>query len=286
MDKLGPICRTAEDCALVLGAIYGPDGQDRSVQTAAFNWDATLNWKKLRVGYLKAEFESKPEQPEGAADEPTKTPEEQRQREEEQKRRKAIKERRQYDRKYNDAALVKLSEMGVQLIPVEFPKYPYDAMTVMLAAESAAAFDELTRTGRDKLLTSQKDHDWPNQFRSARFIPAVEYIQAARARMVAMEATAKVFEGLDVIVAPTYGQQLVITNLTGYPSLILPNGLREADAPKYPFDDPNDFQNAGGPETPTSLTFLGKLYGDAELLAFARAYQESTGFHLLHPKLG
>jgi Asp-tRNA(Asn)/Glu-tRNA(Gln) amidotransferase A subunit family amidase len=287
MDKLGPICRSVEDCALVLDAIYGPDGHDRTVHSAAFHWDANLDWKKLRVGYLKADFEHKPEPPQAEAkEEPAKTPEEQKKRDEQKKRREAGGARAEYDRKYNDAALAKLREMGVNLIPVELPKFPYSAITVMLTAESAAAFDDLTRSGRDKLLTSQKDYDWPNGFRAARFIPAVEYIQAARARKLAMEAMAKVLDGVDVIVAPTNGgQQLVVTNLTGHPSVILPNGLRGEDAPKYPSDDPSDFQNAGGPGTPTSLTFLGKLYGEAELLAFARAYQEATGFHLQHPKL-
>jgi Asp-tRNA(Asn)/Glu-tRNA(Gln) amidotransferase A subunit family amidase len=191
----------------------------------------------------------------------------------------------EYDRKYNEAALAKLQEMGVRLVPVEMPKFPYGAMVTMLTAESAAAFDELTRTGRDKLLTSQKDRDWPNTFRSARFIPAVEYIQAARARRTAMEAVAKVFDEFDVIVAPTNSQQLAITNLTGHPAVILPNGFRGNDAPKPLSDDPTDFQNAGGPGTPTSLTFLGKLYGEGKLLAFARAYQEATSFHLQHPQL-
>jgi Asp-tRNA(Asn)/Glu-tRNA(Gln) amidotransferase A subunit family amidase len=287
MDKLGPICRTVEDCALVLDAIYGPDGRDRTVHSAAFNWDANLDWKKLRVGYLKADFERKPEAPQEAAkEEPAKTPEEQKKRDEQKKRRAAARARAEYDRKYNEAALEKLRGMGANLIPVEMPKFPYDAMVTMLTAESAAAFDELTRTGKDKLLTSQKDYDWPNTFRTARFIPAVEYIQAARARRMAMGAVAKVFEGVDVIVTPTNGsQQLVITNLTGNPAVILPNGLRGSDAPKPATDDVSDFQNAGGPGTPTSFTFLGKLYGEAELLAFARAYQEATGFHLLHPKL-
>jgi Asp-tRNA(Asn)/Glu-tRNA(Gln) amidotransferase A subunit family amidase len=287
MDKLGPICRTVEDCALVLDAIYGPDGRDRTVHSAAFNWDANLDWKKLRVGYLKADFERKPEAPQEAAkEEPAKTPEEQKKRDEQKKRRAAARARAEYDRKYNEAALEKLRGMGANLIPVEMPKFPYDAMVTMLTAESAAAFDELTRTGKDKLLTSQKDYDWPNTFRTARFIPAVEYIQAARARRMAMGAVAKVFEGVDVIVTPTNGsQQLVITNLTGHPAVILPNGLRGSDAPKPATDDVSDFQNAGGPGTPTSFTFLGKLYGEAELLAFARAYQEATGFHLLHPKL-
>jgi Asp-tRNA(Asn)/Glu-tRNA(Gln) amidotransferase A subunit family amidase len=286
MDKLGPICRTVEDCALVLDAIYGPDGHDRTVQPAAFNWDANLDWRKLRVGYLKAAFERKPdEQQETAKEEPPTTPAEQKKREERKKRREAARARAEYDRKYNEVALAKLWEMGVNLVPVEMPKFPYDAMVTMLTAESAAAFDELTRTGKDKLLTSQKDYDWPNTFRTARFIPAVEYIQAARARRMAMDAVAKVFDKLDVIVAPTSGEQLVITNLTGNPAVILPNGLRGNDAPKPLTEDPGDFQNAGGPGTPTSLTFLGKLHGEAELLAFARAYQEATGFHLQHPVL-
>src|SRR5947208_4595119 len=286
MDMLGPICRTVEDCALVLDAIHGRDGKDRTVQSAAFNWDANLDWRKLRVGYLKAAFERKPdEQQEAAKEEPPATPEEQKKREERKKRREAARARTEYDRKFNDAALAKLRKMGVNLVPAEMPKFPYDAMVTMLTAESAAAFDELTRTGKDKLLTSQKDYDWPNTFRTARFIPAVEYIQAARARRMAMDVVAKVFNDFDVIVAPTGGEQLVITNLTGNPAVILPNGLRGSDAPKPLNDDPSDFQNAGGPGTPTSLTFLGKLYGEAELLTVARAYQEATGFHLQHPKL-
>src|SRR5262249_17886418 len=143
--------------------------------------------------------------------------------------------RAEYDRRYNEAAIAELCEKGVNLIPVEMPKFSYNAITMMLTAESTAAFYDFKRSGRDKILTSQKDYDWPNAFRTARFIPAVEYIQAARARKLAMEAMAKVFDGLDVIVAPTNGsQQLVITNLTGHPSVILPNGLRGGDAPKYP----------------------------------------------------
>jgi Asp-tRNA(Asn)/Glu-tRNA(Gln) amidotransferase A subunit family amidase len=287
MDKLGPICRAVEDCALVLEAIYGPDGADPSVKNAAFHWDATIDWRKLRVGCLKADFDPKPpEQQLAATEEPAATPDEQKKRDEEKQRREAARARADYDRKFNDAALAKLKEMGVNLIPLEMPKFPYQSMVTMLSAEGAAAFDELTRTGKDKLLTSQKPFDWPNSFRSARFIPAVEYIQASRARQMAMDAVAKVFEQVDVIVAPTNGgEQLVITNLTGHPSVILPNGFRGDDAPKPLTDDPSDFQNTGGPGTPVSLTFLGNLYGEAKLLAFARAYQDATGFHRKHPQL-
>jgi len=286
MDKLGPICREVEDCAIVLNAIYGPDGKDRTVNEAAFNWNADVDWKKFRVGYLKADFEPQKEQPQPAAapEKPAATPEEQKKRDEQKKLRELQQQQRAYTRKYNDAALAKLREMDVDLIPVEMPKLPYDAMVAMLSAEAAAAFDDLTRSGRDKLLTAQKDDDWPNQFRTARFIPAVEYVQAARARMLAMQAVAKAFDNFDVIVAPTNSQQLVVTNLTGHPAVILPNGFRGDDAPRVPPGGDVDEDNIGGPGTPVSLTFLGQLYGEAKLLAFARAYQRATGFQNMHPK--
>jgi len=138
-----------EDCALVLHAIYGPDGSDRTVQPAAFNWDANLDWRKLRVGYLKADFEKKPdEQQETAKEEPAATPEELKKGEERKKRREAARARAEYDKKYNEAALAKLKEMGMKLVPVKMPKFPYDAMVAMLTAEAAAAFDDLTRSGR------------------------------------------------------------------------------------------------------------------------------------------
>src|SRR6266481_7346965 len=289
MDKLGPICRSVEDCALVLDAIQGPDGKDRSVHPhAVFNWDANLDWRKLRVGYLKKDFEPAQEsqgvQKPEAAEKPA-SPEGQEKCEKDRKRREASRARAEYDRKFGEAALQKLRTMGINLIPVEMPKFPYDAMVIMLESEAAAAFDELTRTGRDKLLTEQGPDDWPNTFRAARFFPAVEYIQASRARRMAMEAVGKIFSECDVIVTPTFGQQLVITNLTGHPALILPNGFRGADAPPPASTAEGAEENAGGPGTPVSLTFLGNLFGEAKLLALARAYQEATGFHNLHPKL-
>lgn len=285
MDKLGPICRSVEDCALVLDAIHGPDGKDRTVsQHAAFNWDADLDWRKLRVGYLKKDFEPQEASKQSETKEAS-TPEEKEKREKERKRREAFRVRAAYDRKFNDAALEKLRGMGVNLTPVEMPKFPYDAMEMMLDAEAAAAFDELTRTGRDKLLTEQGADDWPNIFRSARFLPAVEYIQASRARSLAMDAVGKVFSDLDVVITPTFSQQLVITNLTGHPALILPNGFRGADAPPPASSEDGSDENVAGPGTPVSLTFLGNLYGENKLLALARAYQEATDFHKRHPKL-
>lgn len=286
MDKLGPICRAVEDTALVLHAIYGPDGQDRSVRDAAFNWDATLDWRKLRVGYFKEEFELKALQAPPAPTEQTSvSAEEQKKREESRRLRQQAQERRKYDQQFNDATIAKLKAMGVNLVEVQIPKFPYGAMTPLLTAEAAAAFDDLTRSGRDKLLTEQSPDDWPNIFRIARLTPAVEYIQANRARTMAMELWKKLFENLDVIVAPTGSDQLVATNLTGNPALILPNGFRGPDAPKPPRKDNGDDDGIGGPGTPVSLTFLGPLYGEAKLLAFAKAYQDATGFHLKHPDL-
>jgi len=174
--------------------IYGPDGSDRTCNQRLSNWDANLDWRKLRVGYLKADFERKARR----ATENGQRKNRQRLRRTKEARRngKATRSGRErgpeYDRKYNDAALAKLREMGVNLVAVEMPKFP-----VRCHGRNAhcrigrAAFDELTRSGKDKLLTSQKDFDWPNTFRTARFHSRVEYIQAARARRLVMEAWPK-----------------------------------------------------------------------------------------------
>lgn len=283
MDKLGPICRAVEDAAIVLGAIYGPDGKDRATQNAAFNWNADFDWRSLRVGYLKASFDTPPAVdttiPNGL------TAEERTHYEHRIRRQQASRARSIYDQRYDQAALAQLRKMGVNLIPVELPKLPYGAISNLLTAEAAAAFDDLTLTGRDKLLTEQSAEDWPNLFRVARFYPAVEYIQANRARSLAIEGMAKLFETVDVIVTATNSEQLVTTNLTGNPAIIVPNGIRGKDAPKPPAVDTGDEDNIGGPGTPVSITFLGGIYQDAKLAAFARAYQDATGFQNLHPKL-
>ena len=283
MDKLGPICRAVEDCAIVFHAIYGPDGHDHTVKNAPFQWDGNLDWRKLRVGYLKSDFEIAPPPQEPPKEEKELTPEEKKRREDDRVARERGLARRKYDKQFDDAALDKLRSMGINLIPLELPKLPYQSLRPILLAEAAAAFDDLTRSGRDKLLTEQKPNDWPNTFRTARFIPAVEYIQANRARTVAMNEVNKVFSQVDVIVAPTGSTQLVVTNFTGHPAIILPNGLRGDDAPK-PIVRDGELQ-PGGPGTPTSITFLGQIFGEAKMLALAKAYQDATGFHLKHPTL-
>ena len=236
MDKLGPITRSAEDCALVMQAIWGPDGQDQSCQNAWFQWNAQSNIKKLRVGYLKDDFEKPwnqpiPEPPAGV------TPEEQKAYERRKANAPATLAAREYDRNFDLAALdVLRNKMGVSLIPVEIPKFPYDAMRAIYTIEGAAAFDDLTLSGRDKLLYQASQSAWPNSFRAERFYPAVEYVQIMRARTLAIRAFAKVFEQVDIIVTPTTGpaNQVTVTNLTGHPAVIVPNGLRGPNAPITP----------------------------------------------------
>ena len=242
MDKLGPICRSAEDCGMVLDAILGPDGEDLTTLDAPFAWNAAMPLSSIRIGYVKSAFDA----PEKDPNDSTRT----------------LHASKQFD----DAALVALRRMGVNLIPVEIPDLAYGAMRMILTAEAAAAFDNLTRSGRDKELVSQGRFDWHNTFRVARFVPAVEYINANRLRSIAIREWHKLMQQVDVIVAPTSGPQLLATNLTGHPAVILPNGFRDDG-------------------TPVSLTFLGGLFEEGKLLRVAHAYQRATGWERKHPVL-
>jgi Asp-tRNA(Asn)/Glu-tRNA(Gln) amidotransferase A subunit family amidase len=245
MDKIGPICRSVEDCALVLEAIHGPDGVDRTVKDIPFSWNAALKPKQLRIGYFKSAFELPEKNDKGQPQHGTKP--------------------------FDDAALAVMRRIGGELIPLEVPDAAYAAMRLILVAEGAAAFDELTRSGRDSLLVQQTPRDWANTFRNARFITAVDYVNANRARTLAMRQWHDLFEHVDVIVTPTgVGAQLIATNLTGHPAVILPSGFRDTS--------PTDKT-----QVPVSLTFLGGLYQEAKLLAVAKAWQDATDFHLKHP---
>jgi Asp-tRNA(Asn)/Glu-tRNA(Gln) amidotransferase A subunit family amidase len=284
MDKIGAITRSVEDCAIVLGAIYGPDGHDLSVKDAAFNADFTIDVKKLRIGYIKSAFDTPVMTPMKAPSEGLAGKE----LEAYNARvagRKAQFERQMYDSKFNTKALEVLRGMGLTLEPMEMPEFPFGAMVPMLEAEGAAAFDDLTLSGRDALLSGQMPFDWPNNFRVARFYSAVDYINASRARTLALAKMTETFAKFDVIVTPSQGVQLTATNLCGQPAVIVPNGLRGDDAPPPPTTEDGALNNAGGPGTPVSLTFLSPLYQEAKACALAHAYQEKTGFHLLHPKL-
>jgi Asp-tRNA(Asn)/Glu-tRNA(Gln) amidotransferase A subunit family amidase len=284
MDKIGAIARSVEDCAIVLDAIYGPDNHDLSVRGAAFNPDFTIDVRKLRVGYIKSAFDPPmlmPPKPPAA----TLTGKELDAYNERLAQRKTYFAMQTYDAQFNTRALETLRGMGIVLTPMEMPKFPFGSIVPMLEAEAAAAFDDLTRSGRDALLDGQSPGDWPNTFRAARFYSAVDYINAARARTLALEQMTATFAPFDVIVAPSGGAQLTATNLCGQPAVIVPNGLRGDDAPPGPQGEDGSVNLSGGPGTPVSLTFLAPLYQDAKACALAHAYQQKTGFHLLHPKL-
>ncbi|WP_435356464.1 amidase [Emticicia sp. SJ17W-69] len=231
MDKLGPICRTVEDCAIVQNIIQGADNKDLTCMEAPFNYDGTKGLKGMKIAYLKNDFESK------------------------------------YPNKKTDSlTLLTLQKLGAELIPIELPTLLLNEIRFILRVEAAAAFDELTRTGKDDLLLRQGKAGWPNTFRTARFVPAVEYLQANRHRSILIQEMEKTLKEIDVYISPSFGNNLLLTNLTGHPCVVLPNG----------------FMPEG---RPTSITFMGKLFGEAKLLEVAKVYQDATDFHKKHPKL-
>ena len=233
MDKIGPICRSALDCALVFNAIRGEDGMDQTVHNASFNFDAGINLKKLKVGYIKSAFDAT------------------------------------YPTKANDEkALAVIKSLGIEAEVVELPSaIPVGAVRLMLSAEAAAAFDNLTRSDRDSLLTNQRKGAWPNLFRTARFIPAVEYINASRLRQKLIAEYYEATKTFDVIISPSFGgSQLLTTNLTGHPCVVVPNGFNDKGSP-------------------TSISFVGKLFGEAAILSLAHAYQEASEWDEKHPEL-
>jgi Asp-tRNA(Asn)/Glu-tRNA(Gln) amidotransferase A subunit family amidase len=230
MDKIGPICRGVEDCAIVLHALHGPDGRDLTVGNAAFNWNPLRPLGRLRIGYLKNEFEQGDE------------------------KRRAL---------YR-AALETLRAAGADLQPLEMPKFETQALRVILSAEAATAFDDITRDGRVGQLSGQGPGDWPNTFRTSRFIPAVEYLRAQRARRLLMIEMDRLMSGWDVFVSPAPGSaSLLITNLTGHPAVVTPCGLID--------------------NLPQSIMFTGNIYDEGSPLRVALAYQQATNWSTLRP---
>jgi Asp-tRNA(Asn)/Glu-tRNA(Gln) amidotransferase A subunit family amidase len=219
-----------EDCAIVLDAIAGPDGFDIAVVDAPFTYSAKTKLADLRIGYVKTLFEE------------------------------------DHANKQNDlATLETLRALGATLVPIELPAIPSAPLACILTAEAAAAFDDLTRENRDDLMVRQIKNAWPNTLRAARFIPAVEYIQANRARTLLMREMEML--PVDVYVTPAFGgDNLLFTNLTGHPCVVLPNGFDEEGSP-------------------TSITFMGRLFAEGDVLAVAKAYQDATDFHLKHPPM-
>jgi len=226
-DTIGPMCRSAEDCALVLDAIHGPDGKDNTVLDVPFNWDASADVTKLRVGYLRTVAEGE------GADE---------------------------IRRNTDAALGVIRSLGVSVVPFELPAVPIEAIDFIRYAETAAAFDDVTRAGvLTQVEQGPEQSRRPDEIRSAYFIPAVEFIQANRLRMRVMQQVDEALGTLDLFV----GSQQALTNRTGHPVISLPNGFSRG--------------------SPTALHLTGKLFGEQEILLLAHAFQARTDFHLQHP---
>ena len=250
MDKIGPMCRGVEDCAAALSAIYGPDGKDITVGDAPFNWNPDTNISTLRIGYLKAEFEGTGGG--GATPNPNPNP---------QQRQQAEQRRAVYK-----TALEALEKAGAKLTPIELPKFSAASLRFILSAEAAAAFDDITRDGRVNQLSGQGPGDWPNTFRTSRFIPAVEYLRAQRARRLLMHEMEKLMSQWDVFVSPAPGSaSLLVTNLTGHPAVVLPCG----------------FVN----ELPVAIMFTGGLYDEVSPLRVALAFERATQWHTMHPKV-
>ncbi len=233
MDKIGPLCRSAEGCAMVFNAIHGKDKKDPCSLQASFNYSPVFNLQNLKVGYLEDLFKS------------------------------------EYGNRKNDSiALEVIQSLGVTLLPVHLPDdIPVPALGIILWAEASAAFDELTRSNRDDMLVLQTKEAWPNFFRQGRFVPAVEYIQANRIRTQLIMEVYGLFSQYDVILSPSFsGDQLLMTNLTGHPCVVMPNGFNEKGRP-------------------TSFSMLGNLFDEATVLTMAKAYQEATTWDEQYPPL-
>jgi len=232
LDKIGPICRSAEDAAIVFNYLHGTDGKDLSAVSRPFNYKNVIDIRKMKIGYAKNYF----------------------------------------DKLEKDAAewqvLDAYKKLGVTLVPVNFPEdsaYDFEMMNIIISGESAAAFDELTRKNIDDELTWQTKNDWPNIFRSSRFVSAVDYINANRHRYLLMQKVNAMLQNFDAVICPTWGgNQSAITNLTGNPAICFPIGFGKENLPK-------------------SITLVGGLYNEAELLEVANAYQNSTGYSRIHP---
>lgn len=231
-DKVGPICRSAEDAAIVFAYIHGSDSIDASSRNMPFNYTGRIDLSKLKVAYTRNYIDTLPE---GSPAKQT---------------------------------LLILRRLGVKLIPVDFPEdlHGNDILSLIIGAESAAAFDKLTRTNKDDEMVQQNKDRWPNTFRTARFIPAVEYINATRLRTSIMQKIDPWIGQYDFIIAPPEtGDQLAITNLTGHPSITMPVGYKSDGSPG-------------------SISIVGQLYGEARLLAFAKAFQDATPYNKQHPR--
>lgn len=232
MDKIGPICRTAQDCAIVINSISGTDNMEKILVDVPLNTNLTENASRLRVGFAENYF------------------------------------KQDYPFKTNDSlALIAFKELGIELIPVKLPEHlPMSALSIILDVEAAAAFSHLTLSNLDDQMVRQVKNAWPNFFRKARYIPAVEYIQANRIRTVLINEFSRLFEEVDVIISPSFAEnQLLMTNLTGHPAISIPTGFTDT-------------------KLPTSITLISNWYREDNILLLAKKYQDKTLWFREKPK--
>jgi len=266
-DKLGPICRSAEDCALVFAAIQGPDGQDYSVKQYPFNWNANTKLSQLRIAYIKTSNG-----------------------------------RNLFERRDSTGATVPNAEAlnflevlrshGAKLVEIEEPTPNYGFLdSIILDAECGAAFQTDTLNGKIKELEPYST--WPNTFRAAQFVPAVDYVNANRARIRAMNQTWDLFEKYDVVLSPQ--ENTSVTNITGTPSIVVPTGFAIPAPPQGRggrgggAGRGGDTARAAAPPPaptlplPTSMYIMGPIFQDEKNLLVAHAFQSATDFHKKHP---
>jgi Asp-tRNA(Asn)/Glu-tRNA(Gln) amidotransferase A subunit family amidase len=227
LDKVGPICRSAEDAAVVFNYIHGTDGYDISAVNKPFNYKANTDIKKLKVAYAKNYFDK-------------------------------LTDTSRNEWKVLDA----YRKLGVELIPVNFPDsgvYNFNIMDIVISAECAAAFDEFTRNNMDDEMTQQGRFDWPNSFRVSRLMSAVEYINANRHRYLLMQKVNELMKTIDVLICPTRGSgnQGAITNLTGHPVVCIPTGFDKR------FNLPTSITLIGRLYDEATILSAAKAYQDA-----------------------
>ena len=249
LDKIGPICRAVDDIAFVLDAINGFDAADEASIAAPFGWNATRPATELRVGYIEADFTDP----------------------------------------LDIAALDAVRALGIAPLPLTLPDLPYDALSNILFAEAAAAFEELTLDDTDDRLTRQDPGAWPNSFRKARFLSAVDHIQADRLRRRVMQDMDSLFRSIDVLVAPlNTGHMTIIGNMTGHPALAIRAGftaLRTREMPAFLHAEAR--QTEGVAHTvPHPITLMSGLFDEAAALTLGRALEAHFGIAELRPPVG
>ncbi len=245
LDKLGPMARGVEDTMLVLQAITGPDAGDVASVPSSLHFNANYTVNGLRVGYFPDWLNQPPAT--------------------------------EVDR----AAFALLPKLGMVPTPVSLPDWPYDSLQLILFAEGAASFEELTLSHRVDQLTMQVPDAWPNSFRQARFLSAVDFVQADRMRRRVAEEMARIFSAVDVLLVPSLRDEtLTITNFTGHPSLTVRTGFVEVSEARSDWapDPAHPLPRFSPPRrVPHGVTFIGRLFDEGTMASAALAMERATG---------